>query len=266
MKQVQSYLEFGSQSGNKRKPYDIRYGQEAYEFLMVARYLKDIMCYRAGDIGNVYHKEDLLDNIKKYTALLACKKNQDNLTFYEIGSSLMGVIDSLEYIDKRVNKLNFKNILFVGVDNSKMMNFAAAPLHNNYKLKLFEKVKNLKSDLFFAKGVSLLYSIKNEEEFCNILKNSKISIFDYTFSLKGKLETFVGTGKYVTYLSLKKFKDILKDKNKSLILTESKRKYNLDKGLMTYECTYGDKATVKKYLSQLEKISLIFKKELSIKR
>ena len=253
MTKTNTYLEFGLIKGAKKIPYDIRENQEAYEFFMVARYLKDVISYRKGNIKNVHHKEDLQDSIKKYTALCVCKNFSKSLVYYEAGSSLMGVIDSLEYINNSLHKLCIKDIEFIGVDNSDMMNLVATYMHEGYKLKLYKKIKIVKCNLFFAKGVSLLYIFDDEKFFSRVLKNSKIAIFDYTFSLKDSIKDFVGTGKPVTFLSLNKCKEYLKGKNKILILNTSNRIDNKDKNKVTYECIYGDNLIVNRYLEELDK-------------
>ncbi len=252
MEGVTSYLEFGHKKGDNKTPYDSREGQEAYEFFMVPRYLKDIIGYRTGKLDMIHHQEDLLDNIKKYTALCVCKDKQKNLTFYEVGSSLMGVIDALEYIDKQVKELCVKDILFVGVDISDMMNYIASYTHQGYKLKLFKEIQQVECDLFFAKGISLLYAFSKELDFCNVLKKAQLAVFDYTFSLKSQIKDFVGTGKQVTYLNIEECKKLLDFDGKTLILTPSKRSYSSkENGKATYECVYGNTSLVKQYCKQL---------------
>lgn len=249
---VESYLEFGRKKGKGKTVYDLRTGQQAYEFFMVSRYLKDIMAYKTGKVRLIHHKEDLVDNTKKYAALVACKRALSPLVFYEVGSSLMGVIDSLEYLNKRFKMLNIKKTRFLGVDNSDIMNFGASVIHNNYYLKLYEKIKLVKCDLFFAKGVSLLYAFSDEKLFCDVLKKSKISIFDYTFSLKDSIKDNIGTGKKVTFLSLDKCKKQLQGSGRELVLFPSKRIDTKSKEKVSYECVYGDKKTIKKYLKLLD--------------
>ena len=253
MKKFKSYLEFGKILGKKKVIYDSRDGQEAYDFFMVSRYLKDMIAYRTGNIKNIHHKEDLHDNIKKYTALSICKNPSNPLIYYEVGSSLMGVADALEFLNKKFKKLNIEDILFVGVDNSDMMNSVAKYTHSGYKLDLYTEVKVLTCNIFFAKGVSLLYTFNDEKFFSHVLKNSDIAIFDYTFSLKDAIKDFVGTGKPVTFLSLEKCKDLLNDNNKKLILNPSKRVDTANKNKATYECVYGDKSLLKAYFRELGK-------------
>lgn len=260
MENVKTYLEFGYQKGDRKVPYDIREDQEAYDFFMVSRYLKDVIGYRIGNLKLVHHKEDLEDNIKKYTALQICKNTPQGLIFYEVGSSLMGVIDALEYINKRLDKMRIKSILFIGVDNSDMMNHVASFIHPNYKLKLYKKIKKIKCDLFFAKGVSLLYAFDNEQYLCDVLRNAKIAIFDYTFSLRDSTKDFVGTGKNVTYLNIGKCKRLLDITGKALILKPSKREYSICENKVTYECIYGDAPIVDAYLKKIKKNIFLFRK------
>lgn len=254
MRKVKPYLEFGYQKGGKKVPYDTREYQDAYDFFMVSRYLKDIIAYRTGKVENVHHKEDMEDNIKKYTALLVCNDNSHQLVFYEIGSSLMGVIDSLEYLNRKYKRLNVKQILFAGADNSDMMNAVAEYLHNGYKLSLFKDIRILPCDLFFAKGISLLYALEDEKLFCDILKKARIAIFDYTFSRSSKpIKDFAVSGKPITFLSLGKCRKLLQAKGKKLVLQPSQRKFKIPNDRILYECVYGDVEAVDRYMEELKK-------------
>lgn len=254
MKKVKPYLEFGYQEGDKKVPYDIKEYQDAYDFFMVSRYFKDIIAYRTGKVENIHHEEDVEDNLKKYAALSVCNDKPHQLTFYEIGSSLMGVIDSLEYLNKQYKEIDVKEILFVGVDNSDMMNAGAEYLHEGYKLSVFKDIRILPCDLFFAKGISLLYALEDEELLCDILKESRIAIFDYTFSKSpDSIKDFAVSGKPVTYLSIWKCKKLLEAKGKKLVLQPSKRKFKTPEDRVLYECVYGDEKVVDKYLDEIKK-------------
>ena len=253
MRKVKPYLEFGYQDDGKRVPYDIREYQDAYDFFMVSRYFKDIISYRTGKVENVHHEEDVEDNIKKYTALSVCNDKPHQLVFYEIGSSLMGIIDSLEYLNKQYKELDVKEILFAGADNSDMMNAGAEYLHEGYKLSIFKDMRILQCDLFFAKGISLLYALKDEKLLCDILKKSRIAIFDYTFSKSSSINDFAVSGKPITFLSLEKCRKLLEAKGKKLVLQPSKRKFKIPGERILYECVYGDVEVVDKYLFEIKK-------------
>ena len=250
---MRTILKFGYKEGEKEVAYDIREGQEAYEFFMVARYLKDIIAYRTNKVSRVHHKDDLLDNIKKYAALCVCKTPKP-LIYYEIGSSLMGVIDSLEFIERNIHNIDIKKIKFIGIDNSDMMNHVASYTHSGYDLELFKKIKTIKCDLFFAKGVSILYAIDDEEKFANILNNSKLAVFDYTFSLKDSFKKFVGTGKPTSYLSFDKCVKHLQKDGRTLVLLSPFRNFGDDVQTKTYDCIYGERNMVKKYFKEFNKL------------
>ena len=255
--EIKTFLDFGKVQGGRRTSYDYYEGQDAYDLFMGSRYFKDIIFYREGEVDKVYQVEDIRDQTRKFAALVACKNYSDKLVFYEVGSSAMGVIDALEFLNKKYKELKIKDIKFFGIDNSKWMNAAAKYTHEQYNIKLWESVKEadeVKCDLFFAKGVSLMYAFEDEETMCNILKNSKISIFDYTFSLGDKIQDFVGTGLPVTYLSLDKCKKLLEQEGKVFIIKPYtiKNYHDNPKDKVTCDCIYGDKEVVEKYLAELE--------------
>ncbi len=255
--EIKTFLDFGKVQGGRRTSYDYYEGQDAYDLFMGSRYFKDIIFYREGEVDKVYQVEDIRDQTRKFAALVACKNYSDKLVFYEVGSSAMGVIDALEFLNKKYKELKIKDIKFFGIDNSKWMNAAAKYTHEQYNIKLWESVKEadeVKCDLFFAKGVSLMYAFEDEETMCNILKNSKISIFDYTFSLGDKIQDFVGTGLPVTYLSLDKCKKLLEREGTAFIMKPYtiKNYHHNPKDKVTCDCIYGDKEVVEKYLAELE--------------
>ncbi len=256
--EIKTFLDFGKIQSGRRTSYDYYEGQDAYDLFMGSRYFRDIMYYRNGKVDKVYQVEDLRDQMRKYAALLACKNSSGKLVFFEPGSAAMGVIDALEYLNKEYNQLNIKEIQFLGVDNSEWMNAAALYTHERYDVKVWDHVKKaegVKSDLFFAKGVSLMYAYEDEESMCNAIKSSKIAIFDYTFSLGDRIQDFVGTGLPVTYLSLEKCKKLLEAEGKVFITKPYviKNYHHNPKEKVTYDCIYGEKEIVEKYIDELEK-------------
>ena len=256
--EVKTFLDFGKIQGGRRTSYDYYEGQDAYDLFMGSRYFKDIIFYREGELDKVYQVEDLRDQTRKYAALAACKaiSGSDNLTFFEPGSAAMGVIDALEYLNKEHGQLDIKKINFKGIDNSRWMNAAAEYTHEQYDIELWESAAEsgpVQSDLFFAKGVSLMYVYQDEETMCDVIRNSKIALFDYTFSLGDRIQDFVGTGLPVTYLSLDKCKKLLEAEGKVFIIKPYviKNYHHNPKEKVTYECIYGDKEVVERYLSEL---------------
>jgi hypothetical protein len=251
---VTTYLDFGMTKGGKRTSYDYREDQPAYDLFMGARYLNDLIAYREGRVEDVYHPEDLRDTLRKYTALSVCRRDGERLTYHEVGSSVLGVIDAVNYLNTRYNQLDTRQIVWYGVDNSKFMNAMAAYTHEGYDVRIAEVVQPVTCDLFFAKGVSLLYAIDTEELFCEVLKASRIAVFDYTFSRKARIPDVVGTGLPVTFLNLDECQRGLSGPGKKLILNPYwLRTYHHSPDKVTYDCVYGDEDVVDRYLSEVQK-------------
>jgi hypothetical protein len=251
---VTTYLDFGMTKRGKRACYDYREGQQAYDLFMGARYLNDVVAYREGRVDAVYHPEDLRDNLRKYTALTVCRGGDRRLTYYEIGSSVMGVIDALNYLNERYGALTTGEITWRGVDNSHFMNAMARSIHEGYDLAVTESVASVACDLFFAKGVSLLYAIHTEDLFAEVLAHSRVAVFDYTFTTTPRIHDVVGTGLPVTYLNLDQCRERLTRPGKKLVLTAyTLRAYHLSPDRVTYDCIYGDVEVVDRYVEAIAK-------------
>lgn len=254
MTNVTTYLDFGMTKRGKRTCYDYREGQPAYDLFMGARYLNDLIAYRRGTVGDVYHPEDVRDNLRKHTGLSVCREDGRRLTYYEVGSSVMGAIDGINYLNTKYGSLDTCAIAWYGVDNSRFMNAMALYTHEGYDIRLSESASPIACDLFFAKGVSLLYAIDDETLFSDILKASRIAIFDYTFARGGKVSDVVGTGLPVTFLGLDECTRRLAQPGKTLILGPyAIRTYHQSPDKITHDCVYGDADLVTRYLAALEK-------------
>ena len=251
---VTTYLDFGMTKGGKRTSYDYREDQPAYDLFMGARYLNDLIAYREGRVDDVYHPEDVRDQLRKYSALSVCRHTSQRLTYYEVGSSVLGVIDAINYLNGKYNQLDTKEIVWYGVDNSRFMNAMAAYTHEAYDVRISEVVEPVACDLFFAKGVSLLYAIDTEDLFCDVLTQSRIAVFDYTFSRKTRMSDVIGTGLPVTFLNLDECQRGLSVPGKKLILNPYwLRTYHHSPDKVTYDCVYGDEDIVDRYLSEIQK-------------
>ena len=259
---VTTYLDFGLTQGGRRVSYDYYEGQHAYDLFMGARYLHDLIAYRNGDIDAVHHPEDVRDNLRKYVALSACTGRSQRLTYYEIGSSVFGVIDALNFLNTRYGQLDTAAVSWVGVDNSAFMNWMARYTHEDYDLTLLEKVQPVPCDLFFAKGVSLLYALQDEAMFCDVLASSRIAVFDYTFSRAQKIPDVIGTGLPVTFLSLDACCTRLHRPGKRLCLEPYTIKtYHQAPDRVTFDCLYGDEDVVADYLAALRDREQSFERE-----
>lgn len=254
MSSITTYLDFGMTKGGKRTSYDYREGQIAYDLFMGARYLNDLIAYRNDSVDEVYHPEDLRDALRKYTGLTCCRRTGDPLTYYEVGSSVMGAIDSIEYLNRRYHELETREIRWYGVDNSKFMNAMALYTHENHHVRLSETAEVVAADLFFAKGVSLLYAFTNADHLCDVLTACRLAIFDYTFALEGTIAEFVGTGLPVTFLNLAECERRLRVDGKTLLLQPYTIKtYHQNANKITYDCVYGESALVDRYLTEVER-------------
>jgi len=260
---VTTYLDFGMTQGGRRTSYDYREGQNAYDLFMGARYLHDLIAYRAGDLDAVFHPEDVRDQLRKYTALAVCGEDARTLTYYEIGSSVMGVIDAINCLNARFGELDPRRIVWHGVDNSSFMNAMAQYTHEGYDIRLTTAARPVECDLFFAKGVSLLYAIDTAALFCDVLASSRLSVFDYTFSLDGGISDVVGTGLPVTFLNLDECRQRLSGMPGRTLRLEpyTIKTYHQGGAKVTYDCVFGDTALVDRYLAAVEERSRRFEEQ-----
>ncbi|MCX9103492.1 hypothetical protein [Aeromonas veronii] len=221
-----SYLEFGSidPATGKRFIYDYKDHDKAYEWLMHARYSNDIYAYQKmlkelahadfTRIVNIYqndihHRDDFVVNNNKLLALEIAGHS-----FFELGQTLFGCIDAMSFIQEfNYKHLGIKspcilgNVLWQGVDISDFFNLTALQLHNNYHVSAVSDLNTIQPehDVFFAKGITLLYAVRSADDLLNLTRRKKISIFDYSFSLSDDFSTQIGTGKNVKYLSKHEF-------------------------------------------------------------
>lgn len=225
--QVCTYLEFGSINlhEGKKEVYDFRINGKAYDWLMHARYSNDIFAYKqmAGALlalnfddlidtfkNEIHHDNDFVFNLNKKIAL-----DVTGGSFFELGQTLFGCIDTIDFINELEKYLLpestlvtcLKNVDWFGVDISEFFNFMAEKMHEGYKVKtstsLVETSKNY--DVFFAKGITLLYAINSADELFKLISKAKVSVFDYSVSLTEQVDSYIGTGKPVRFLSKVEF-------------------------------------------------------------
>lgn len=225
--QVFTYLEFGSINPRKadKEVYDFRVDQKAYDWLMHARYSNDIFAYQqmseklfADDIdglinlfiNEVHHQNDFIFNLNKKIAL-----DITGDSFLELGQTLYGCIDTIEFINKLekhlftdFNKVAcLKQVEWFGVDISEFFNFMAPKMHQEYQVSTSTSLLDLpdKYDVFFAKGITLLYAIQSARGLFDFVSKAKITVFDYSISLTEQVDSYIGTGKAVRFLSKVEF-------------------------------------------------------------
>jgi hypothetical protein len=279
---TQTYLEFGSINlkDNKKIVYDYRIDQEAYDFFMVGRYANELIAYRdliilfkhkkfkmlkAKFIKEI-HTKDFLNSLLTWMAIIFLDDNKMKTNFFEIGFTLFGCIETHELCRLILKKgPNVKKIKYSGTEISYFISELAISLHKEYKVtyKLTDKKANYSNALFFAKGVTLLYSMQTINDFIRAMSSSKIAIFDYNYSLSSDNQHIISrVGKNMVYLDIYKISDKLKKIKKKLMIRTSDMIYdNKIKTLRCY-CLIGKKNILEQYLVQADKNLSIARKNL----
>ena len=222
-----SFLEFGSidlEKGSKAV-WDFRLDDKAYEWFMLARYMNDLTAYEdmcaalsQGQGGieqaakiykkEVHHPDDASLNLSKLCAL-STAASMEKASFFELGQTLFGCIEGMAFIQRLFEhleislfRLDLKNVRWFGVDISDLFNRVSAKLHTGYSVQTWGDLSccTEQTDVFFAKGVTLLYAVESASQMIRMLKQGRCAVFDYSFSLCGEQRTTIGTGKSVTYL------------------------------------------------------------------
>ena len=223
-----TFLEFGSvnTSSGKKEIWDFRLHQEAYDLFMLARYMKDIVECRTlaqratqdspekilGEAHARIFTKDLYNSISKLAALhiIARSSPTQPIEFVELGSTLMGCIDLMSLlqrvgcaVDAAFSRLDLTRIAYSGIDISDLLNRSAHTLYPEHLLKTFLSMAEYeaRANVFFAKGVSLLYAIPTVSDFITHVTRHHLGVFDYSLSLGEEQYEHLGTGKRVTFLN-----------------------------------------------------------------
>lgn len=221
-----TYMEFGEidQVASKKNIWGFKLHQKAYDWFMLARYSNDILAARkmqkllhdgkfqeCKDLfwEEIHHKDELCLAFGKLASLYSTGKTS-NLSFFELGQTLFGCIDSMEFAQMLLDskyKTELKGIDWLGVDISEMFNELAKVFYCKYKINTALTKNELpqKWDVFYSKGITLLYAVRELKEFYEFINSSDCAYFDYSFSLKGNKDTTIGSGKTVRYLDLNEF-------------------------------------------------------------
>lgn len=260
-----SFLEFGHINIDKDDPqkqiWDFRTGQKAYDWFMLARYMNDLYTYRKlimlieeeklEEVSSLYkseihHKNDASLNLQKYLALTLFEKSKTP-SFFELGQTLFGCIEGILFAQKILEcfriiddeYVDLKNVDWFGVDISSLFNFVSKRLYADFKVHTFLPSQYQKRDtnVFFAKGVTLLYACKSLDDFITLLDSADIAVFDYSFSTLGDYSKTIGTGAVVHYCSLWRFLEHYKLSKKRMYIRAKMSKLNGD--LLYIEAIYG---------------------------
>ncbi|MBI4929788.1 MAG: hypothetical protein HY841_03425 [Bacteroidetes bacterium] len=288
-----TYLEFGEIDiqNSQKKIWNFQLHQKAYDWLMLGRYANDLQSavtmqqLLSEDAieqmlhlynKEVHHSDEASLNLSKLLALCAAKDNTDlsAISFYELGQTIFGCIEGMEFYSALLKHLkidfpviDLKNVEWYGVDISEMFNQLSVTFHRAYKVKtMFDSTKLPdKIDVFFSKGITLLYAVRKIEDLFNTIEKSRVSIFDYSFSLDKTEDTTIGSGKTVRYLQLKDFLSALKNRKQVLYVKKSNSRFIPETNRIWLDCLFAEEKICQKYIELDTKIRLqVFKKLSSL--
>lgn len=287
-----SYLEFGAidLDSSKKLVWDLKLHQKAYDWYMHARYSNDILCYMemGEQIDNlsivevisryckeVHHKDDFSVNIGKLCALAAARNSAPAgkpLSFFELGQTLFGCIDTMEFCQRMMSHLNIafpqvdlRAVEWYGVDISDFFNKLSKLMHSGFRMHTYDDMKHLdgQKDVFFAKGVTMLYAIRSMEQFIDMLKSAKICVFDYSFAADREHEIIIGSGKLVKYLRLNNLVQELHKLPGKMYVKKGNSFFDKKNDRVVLDCLYADEQSCKDFISQDSFIRNAFGKCLS---
>lgn len=262
-----AYLEFGAIQINagEKTVWDFRVHDEAYNWFMFSRYANDLLTYiemseaihteRVENIFNIFkqnihHPDDAALNLNKLVGLAVCHKTGEGLSYYELGQTIFGCIDAMEFLFKflKYNEIRFPDIdlsqvNWYGLDISEMFNKFSKIMHQNYKVHTMFQHQYLPEmvDVFYSRGISLLYAIRDIDSIFHTINKSRCAIFDYSLTMSEEEEVTIGTGKSVRYLNYLDFLEALRRQDsKSMFVYTGKSKYIPDTNRLWIECLYGE--------------------------
>ncbi len=274
-----SYLEFGAidLQANKKDIWEFKLHNKAYDWLMLARYANDLVAYldmnkmvghrsleKITDIykNEIHHQDDASLNLGKLVALMTIfeeNKNSGKLSFFELGQTIFGCIEGMEFYFKLLKSMDYElpnidllKIDWYGIDISKFFNKISILMHQKYRIYTKDKLSfiNSQKSVFFAKGVTLLYAVRTVGDLLSILSKSKLSIFDYSFSLSEDQDIVIGSGKTIRYLKFDKFYKIYNKSNNKLFVRKHKSNYSPKTGRLFLDCLYGEESICNKFIKK----------------
>jgi hypothetical protein len=270
-----TYLEFGEidiAQGNK-KVWDFRLHQKAYDWLMLGRYANDLAAYvemdrhlaqdsleAVFDLYNteVHHPNDFATNFDKLVALSLIQQKQENVSFFELGQTIFGCIEGIVFCQNLLNRfkipfrqIDIKATDWHGVDISELFNFLAAKLHQDLRIhtstELAEGPKT--SDIFFSKGITLLYAVKEIDELFELIAGSQLAIFDYSLTLGPPEVTTIGSGKSTNYLNFDEFIHTYQQNGKKLYVRKKISKLDPENNRIWLDCLYAEDDICKNFIT-----------------
>ena len=260
-----SYLEFGAIDLAKgtKAVWDFKINQKAYDWLMFARYANDMAAYlemtEALPSGGtaaalevyrreVHHRDDFSVNLGKLLALSVLSRDEPRPSFFELGQTLLGCIEGMEFCRALLRQLEIcpplpelKELAWQGVDISRFFNRFAVAMHTGYAVSVHDELGKYDGNpsLFFAKGVTLLYAIRSLDSLFQLLERSEMALFDYSLSAGAIQEVTIGTGKAVRYLPLADFMNRYARSEKKIYVKKGNSAYSAETGRIFIDCVFG---------------------------
>jgi hypothetical protein len=236
-----------------------------------SRYDKIIETFKS----EVHHQNEITLGIAKLAGILTMKAEAERVSFFELGQTIFGCIDTMEFSIQLIRKLGLKNIRgldfpvlskdvsWYGYDPSDLFNLFSKKLHSGYSICAesdYQKIPE-RYDVFYSKGITLLYAIREIRELYKMIERGTCAIFDYSFSMSGTEEATVGSGKVIAYLDLKDFVYQLKQSSRELWINPEKSHIDREKNRIWLDCLFAPPEISKRYIeNDLEMRTLLAKK------
>jgi hypothetical protein len=284
-----TFMEFGEIDTitSMKKIWGFKMHQKAYDWFMLSRYANDILAFNAmkkilgkssgQDIidyynAEVHHEDEMSLHLAQNIAMIVTQNKPvlSSPSFYELGQTLFGCIEGMELYQDILNHLSidcpqidFKNIEWKGVDISNMFNELSQIFHQGYKVDtmLYQSELPEQMDVFFSKGITLLYAVRDMEDLFYTIKKGRIAVFDYSFALGKQFDTTIGSGKTVRYLELNSFLNELKNHDEKLYVKKSNSRIIKETNRLWVDCIFGEQSICEDYI----KLDVRLRKEIANK-
>ncbi|MCB0323723.1 MAG: hypothetical protein KDD69_09130 [Bdellovibrionales bacterium] len=272
-----SYLEFGSicLESQSKHVWDFRLHETAYDWFMLARYANDMQAYeelirvlRSGRppasielvstkyAQEIHHSDDLERNLSKVIALALLTGNSER-SFYELGHTLFGCIEGMSFLLNLLESLSIEipplclqDVRWYGRDISALFNSLAIKLHSNFSVRTSQSEAELPSafDVFFAKGVTLLYATENPDQLFSEISKGTCALFDYSFPVDEQRSRVIGTGKKVTHVCFHEFADLVRNAGLSFYLNNTSLSGGGSEQMVSADCLVGPEQVCRRFI------------------
>jgi hypothetical protein len=268
-----TYLEFGEINLEKQTKtvWEFQLHQKAYDWIMLPRYMNDILAYQdmlkvLGKVPDqaifdiydreVHHADDASTHLSKLSGLAVALDKSSDLSFYELGQTLFGCIDGMTFCQNLLKakgiefpSVQLKEVQWYGVDISEMFNRIAGVIHSDHHIVTMTDSALLPEavDVFFAKGISLLYVVRDITQFFATIEKGECSIFDYSFSFADVVDTTIGSGKTVRYLPIEEFLQAYAGRGRKMFVNERNSRFIPETERLWVDCIYASEDVCAQY-------------------